>query len=692
MMCRAILAACAVCFAAPAAIAEPVTDRPAAWRAVIQDARIEQIDLTPDGRYVLSRDSKFGKVDALHLVDTKGPRVVMTTVMERCDSAALSPDGRTIALSVSTQLIFIDTSTGEKSVFLEDAQGEVAFSSDGSMLILFGRLPREEKNGKGSSRVAGGGVFQGFSGTLDLGIYDVVSRKRIATARTLAVIPRELVFSSGKAVAYGTGGFPMHRCARVFETHTILDPATRKSATVRGPLTPSSKSRDGRWKTDVAFRFEDPYTKPAVIDRKQEKKTRTSRLLKSSVEPLRISACGTYRGKSFHRLGDRSFAARRWFDDPGQWLDAVFTITKDGLIEVSPFVEPPHPSTCCNRSVRAVCSGKDGLLFIRDADTGEVILEFPGDFRKHGMRYWVRPEGLVVKGVEQLSFHDLERKGCVWTRKTPWQFTVLPGAIVTVDRVKGDTENTGAAIEVWKIETGEKIGSTFFVDDPPICLGLDLEEGSLAVANSQEAGVFRGQLTLLSLESGEELWKTVFRDKWYPMCLHSAGEGRWLVSGHSETLLIRPEGELANSFPLPGERETRIGPLPSRGGDLFLFESDRRFAVIDLRSGEVLSSEAYGGCGAFLGMGGQVLLRPTGHLADVELIELASLETLCTIHPLPGRDTFEWIVTTPDGRWDSSPDAARHLSVFRGLEEADEEARRSLRVEGLLGEILMSIS
>jgi len=661
----------------------------APWRAVVQDAGFDLVDVTPDGRHVLSRDSKYGDSVALHLIDTTGPRVVQTIVMERFDFAALSPDGRTIAVSARSRIFIFDSATGRKSVLLENAQGALAFSSDGSRLALLGWLPPDRNTGKGNVRFPGWGAPRG---SLDLGIFDVGGKRLKARVPTLGVIPKIVVFSGRKAIGFGTGGFPMNRAPRVFDTHTILDPDSGKSKSVRGPMTSFGKkltgpSRDAGKGEDI----QDPYTIPAEIRREQERREQAARLLEGRLEVLKRSRCRTYRGKSFLGLDGRSFMARRWFDEPGGWRDAVFTISDDYLFEVTPLDSAQAPVLCDGRLVTMNSPSKNDLLVVTDCRTGDVLLEIPGDFPDPRTICHPLPDGLLVQNEDKLIRYDLDRRESVWEKETPDRLRLLPGAVVVLNQQKRqDGARPAVFIEAWDTATGKRIGRTLEREGWPHCLGLDLEEDALAILEIRADGRFRQHLMFHSLASGEVIREAVFPEKWLPMSVHSIGNGEWIVSSHFETRLILSTGETGGVFPLEGDRDTTVVPLPGSGGDLFLFESGSCFAIIDRASRKVRLKRSHGGCSAHPAFRGKVLMRPTGLLAEVELIDLSSMNTVCTVHPVPGEGEFGWIVTTPDGFWDASADAARFVEVFRGMEEASDDDRLSRRVEGLLGRRLKS--
>jgi hypothetical protein len=81
--------------------------------------------------------------------------------------------------------------------------------------------------------------------------------------------------------------------------------------------------------------------------------------------------------------------------------------------------------------------------------------------------------------------------------------------------------------------------------------------------------------------------------------------------------------------------------------------------------------------------GGRAMLRPTGWVPTLELVDLRDARVLLTIHNVPIGKDLGFIAFTPDGWWDATPGAERHVAVFdKGARVSDEarDARRNAKI------------
>ncbi len=180
----------------------------------------------------------------------------------------------------------------------------------------------------------------------------------------------------------------------------------------------------------------------------------------------------------------------------------------------------------------------------------------------------------------------------------------------------------------------------------------------------------------------------------YAKEIANAGGDEWLVKtsdGLRHVTVMSGDGQYYEPFEHTKRwRNIRVRPLAPQERLWVLVGSRDYEGIFDLAANTVVKRWVSGGR-SIVAFGGRLLVRPAAYRSDVDFVDIETMETLFTLHPLPGAEGAGWVAATPDGFWDASPGAEKYVMVFRGLEPAGEEAARGRRRDGLVGRMLTAL-
>jgi hypothetical protein len=423
---------------------------------------------------------------------------------------------------------------------------------------------------------------------------------------------------------------------------------------------------------------------------------------------------------------------------------AVISVTESGAVSSTPSQSQNDLDQLLvshGRLVTVVRAAAQQGPVLRDAESGGTILEAPGGA---GFSWITGPdaEGVRLRRLESSDARSSEAPGMITAE---WALVPADGGLVFLDTADGhvlgcadaakdsrrDVVGAGRSrggeaaeegfpylsvaadhkrVALARLVTGDnfkidvleapgagRITSLELADArvyPPPHFALDLNGRRMAASfeiTTSTIYVHDCVARIYAVPSGELVREVIIHGQFAPPPVVSLGGCRWLLPTGEPMRVLHEDGIWGRPIPgTEGWTPAAARPLPVEGRDWVLVWNDRHQAVIDLARNALIDEWFSQGPDA-VAFDGRVLVRSSGYLNDADFLDLKTLEPLFTLHPVPMADEYGWIATTPDGCWDSSAGAEKHLAVFRGYTAAGEKESLARRRPGLVGQRLAAV-
>jgi WD40 repeat protein len=343
---------------------------------------------------------------------------------------------------------------------------------------------------------------------------------------------------------------------------------------------------------------------------------------------------------------------------------------------------------------------EDGQTLLAGYAWGAAVWDLGQAKRLHVLRHQGNVEAAALSGDGKLVLTCADRKATLWDAATGNKLRDLAGHTDSVRGVALDAKGTRALTAsqdqtaiLWDTATGKKI-QTFKSGD--ILLRVALHDDVTVLTGS-----LRGQAALWGINSGRALKGFGHKeaitglaegfDKRIPFVI-SAG-------GKSAVMWSKIDGKVIRTFKHEGDvkclclsADLKHLATGSDWGIANLWKIDTGKPI----SGKPIQTFVHGQRGPGDNVTG-VALSPNGkHLwtstggGSVRLWDVKNGQELCRLYSGAG-DSAHWLVTTPDGHFDGSPDAWKHVTYRVAGTAAvfdDDATRRTFHRPGLLARIL----
>ncbi|HYT93442.1 MAG TPA: hypothetical protein VEL76_32290 [Gemmataceae bacterium] len=687
-----------VCLVTPAAAAD--------YRVVVQEihaGRWERSQVTPDRKlaWIIS-----GVNDHLLQVLDPARAVVLRQfyLPERIEFATVDAASRKVVVSTRSAIYLGRLTDDALEEILPGVDGAVLLDDARGLLAVLGRVPDPKR--KETPRYS-------FRDERTLGVYDLKKKAWRHIQRTPIVAPYlgdayryqggpALLFHEGAVLAGGVGGSLGSMIPITFSVDVHLDLASGKAKITTGPSSrfgtgidikppklkdagPPAAVPEGY--EGVDFKNDPKYVYPAPLVKAHEAAAAAVKKLRAEEIDKRLQLGDSVRDAlpmPFAVQDDRvQLAMRRYLRIDGGFgsHSAVLTLPRDGKIAVG-----PSHNTSNNPF------GRGNTLYSRlsypgvelnDLITGQpllpkALLEAKGDKDCH----FLEGAGTLVHHQGHLAFYKPGRDKPEWTRKTASRDLV--DTQMDLERKTVALLRGGEPIlaECLRLADGEVVGT---VPRPK-----DVTDNYMSMALSQDGRrlgvVHRSALLVFDAVTGKPLEKHAILHDSYGRGLQS-WSGGWFVSGESSSQLFDDRVKKWTT-PIPFTSSIKLQEIETpRGKRLLLQNYNGQCCLADPASGAVLSrwiAAEYGQHRAPLWnavfAGGKAMVRPTGWIPALEVVDLRDNRVALTLHSVPGGKHLGFIAYTADGWWDCTPGAERHVAVFHKgvqLEDAARNERRS---------------
>jgi hypothetical protein len=704
-MLRCVLSLCVVvCLSAAA---------PAQHRVVVQEvqaARNPRLQVTPDGKLVWLVGGVNDHI--LQVLDPGAGAVLRQFYLpDRIEFAWVDSASRTLAVSTRSAIHLGRLTDDALEVILPGIHGAVLLDDGAHLLAVLGNVPGPKRKDVRRSSLRD---------ERTLGIYDLAKKTWRHTQRTPIVLPSldghdnrgpsALLFHEGAILAGGVGGSVGSMIPVTFEVDVRLDLKTGKARITTGPA-----SRFGKLIEDKLPKPKDGGTPPPEgyegVDFKRDPKYAYPALLTKAHAAAAAAVRKLQEEKALERFrladptpdaapmpfavdeGRVQMAVRRYLRVAGGFGShtAILSLTRDGKLAFGPTRETSNnPFGRGNLHVYRIQSTHTQL---NDLITGKPLLP-AAVIKAEGDRdaYFLDGIGTLVQDKERLAFYKPGRDKPEWTRKGSrrrWVDVQLDDAKKALALGYGEEP---ILAEILRLTDGEVLGT---VPRPK-----DMTDNYMSMALSRDGkrlGVMKRQeLRIFDTLTGKQLESHLAPEETYGRALQS-WSGGWLVSSETRSQVFDDRAKKWTTL-IPFRSVGQLQEVETPKGKRFILQNYYgECCLADPAAGTVLSrwmAAEYGSVGPrwnAVFAGGKALLRPTGWTAALEVVDLRDARVMLTIHNVPVGKSLGFIAFTPDGWWDASPGAERHVAVFEKGVDVGEEARNKRRNAKLIQERLAGL-
>jgi hypothetical protein len=649
------------------------------WRVVVQDSTLRWLSSNTPGSLLAATAGASGNI--LHLVDARGPRILLTWPFPyRILSVAVSGGGDLAFVSTSRSISRVSIEDGSVAEILPDVSGTLAIDDRLKLLGILGRFPRDDPDPPTL-----GSPVRPFS-PLTLGVYDLATRRWRRRVATPIEEIGSLGFDGDQLVAYGEGGDVHSRGRnRTFPCVVRLDVRTGEVATEKGEIRRVGDALPAQPSIPEAL----ARSRAAFLEAVRKVDPAAARMggLTSRLPPTAF--WGDH--DSPHLAGLDSAREVRFVVRRSE-MAAVVSIGRDGDIEIGPMSRiDSNPER--NLGGRLIATGYGSPVSITDLLTGVSLGHLPQslpalDPWPHAIEggYLVYREGrlsLFKPGLAEPvlfrepaddRFDDLKSSRLRSTPGVDLLGVVMPG---------------GRSMAVYRPSAGEEIGSVPCPEATPIGynwpVGFNGTGTMLAVRLTSSPQVCLYEVSAAGLAAERPPIPS------FGFYLYLPLEKGWLATGGNSCRILDADGQYGREFPVGDVRRARTFRSP--WGDRILLETgmvEGTSHLYDMATGRALGR--WPSAGSLPAFEGRLLVRSLQWAGAIELVSPKNLETVATIHPVVVGRGLGWVAFTPDGYWDASPGAEGFAEVFRGTELADSQARSTRHDRAKIRERLSSTS
>lgn len=656
----------------------------AAPRVIVQDA--------PDTYpyyYRLSHDgSHLAYVAGVwqHLfvvVDLKNECVLhQIYVPEEIVSYDFAADHKGLAFVTRTGVHWLDVDTGDLQLVAPGNYSRVAVGPGANLIGVLGQL--------------GDPGIRSFGTPQSLGVLDRTAKTWKFKVSTPIVtegrLASTLAFHGGEFLARGTGGDPSPMLPSLFPCDVRLDLKTGHAVITTGPMTGrfGSKLAEGKiippplpkdLPEGVKIIFTEKYVLPKVLKQADEKaamalKEREFDKVLQKVSPTTRTSYN-YQPMMNRLQGDDLQLALLLHLNKKHFRSqiALLNLNRNGKITLGPTKEY-----------------KEGRLGLKDLhyvrsweedfsvwDLNKENLLFQLDINSKRQRYFhFFEDGTLLIDGGYIAFYPVGEK------KPAWHFAdsgswhgLLRSADEEIVAVTG-SGGSGRAVLLRRKDGKLLAKIPHFVSS-----GLAIPQ-ALSPDAKQHALINDSTLHIFDAATGKAIVKHDIKGKAsYPRVF--AWSGGWFIGGYDHALTFHPKTGWGKPFPIREVMHVQEVPA-AKGKRLILQDGRGRCSLVDPESNTILT-EWIAGFGASSDappyntlLPGGVVLRSLGMRGEVDLLDADTAQVLACIHTVPAaKDTIGFILHTPDGLWDATPGAERHVMLFdngRVLNEEERNARR----------------
>ena len=595
---------------------------------------------------------------------------------ERIVGAAIAPSRKWYLVSGESNLYQVDAATGHYRILLENSAGQVAISNDEATIAILGRFDMANHT-RTSFR----------TDAIKLGVYRIAEKKWLAQHPTPIMIGEQVYFDKSTVVGVGVGGRVYNRAASSFPCHTTIDLKSLQLHTVSGRETRAGRPVD------------DDYEPPALAALNRAKLALCRQLIPTAVNNLepanRSGLTGTFLPLP---TSDNSatLLISRYGDD--RWRQAVFKISRSGQINVVPRQGFAKNSVQLGNRIFAreyqdkenetftdLLTGKESLHpRIDDSSSSPIkkrILTRAGCLDFHEGNLEMLELGGKIRWV-RAEFDSYKRLGLFSVSPTGQRlaFTENELDIQILDSRNGNT--------LAEIARPKNNGSSEYRYTRSLCFNHD--ETQLAV-------LFDKEICLYEISSRKILHRITCKKKDYiQKIFHVAGN--WFLSGYGCSRFWVPGEQPGEPILFPDVTHVQSFQTGSQT-KLILQNAYTGAALLDIDSLELEAKFAIGYEGPHAydpaplpnltaAFDDQVLIVPTGRVAQFKLFRSQDLSIIATVHPIQVNEELGWIVYSDDGWWDASPGAEKFVRLLRGTQSLREYEVTARRKKGLLESLL----
>ncbi len=669
-------------------MADDGNPNPVVPRVVVQDTRLGYLDASPDGRILVGHGEARGSRHIFHAIDIKTRKtVLMLHLPQRITDVAVAPQNGWFAVAAEKTIYRVDILAGDYEVLLEDVTGQVALNAAGDRLAVLGAIDFEGPIGHLALRGEG----------TELGIYDLEKKKWLAKCKTPILIDQDVWFEEDQVVAYGRGGRIFNRRASSFRCDVRLSPTGDEPILNAGRET---------------FRGDpvgDGYVATAGLAGRKETHEAAKELLKSlreTLSPDRIRNPGLIFPPVPNDAAERTRPTSPNRQRPGGLLN----IGRDGAIStISTNLGGSRGVHLMDGRLVQIAyqDNRYDVFAVSDLWSGESVLAFP--YQPHFYKistgeYWLLPlsNGLLVHQPSKLAFYRPSKPAAVWEK--PFDLHVARPYPCNASR-------NGAFI-FWGGRDKGPLATILSATTGKAVCEIDRESGQSGYAiagglnddGSEVALIVNNRLQINSVLSGKKIHDEELPSPSEAFFRYVAASGdKWIIGSESAgSRILDLDKETTVSFSLP--EAFRASPIQALGRECLLIETQLgKGGIVDVETGDV-HAEWYVGTNHEGGsrpegpprvataFNGKLLVRRKGQGAEMELIDLRTLDTVATVYFVPVESEVGWIAATPDGFWDASPGAERFVEIYSGHRNLAGEKRARRKPQRIKDRIASVIS
>ncbi len=568
----------------------------------------------------------------------------------------------------------------------------VAVNDDGTYLALLGMEVDDEPR-----RKAVGENLPGMPITFGtkFAVYDLAKKKVVAEAVTSITRNHAVRFHGRKAIGYGGGGVWHIVRDTSFTCEIWLDIDSGKATFAQGPG-PEGWQK-GRPKSSAI---------PEVIAEHQksfeEERIRFEDILKQRP----FSSGYGFVGRVALMAAKNELQAAVPVDTATGRM-SVLSIRADGSISMAePGASYSAPWPCGERLVTSQHLEVEGdrQLAVFDMRNGEQLWVTPKRKALNYPYYWTKflRSGFFYSIPGRMSFYTEGNPEPVWERddlfKSEFQ-QPRPGVRESPDgRLLAITGTDSHKVEIIEAHSGKTVSSLQLPNIPDGPAERGLQSIAFDTAGNQLAGVSGGRFWFFNVQAGQLVREGEFPQSKRFMGRIMALRDGWIVSKRSGTYVLGPDGEWSSEIAVKDVCRADAAQIAGKPGAL-LQTYEGEGALVDTSSGKVL--ETWVGLyntgntngleqppHSILAFKNRILVRMIAPQGILDLVELETMRTLCTVYPVESQGKRGWIVHTPDGWWDASPEAEEKVIGYEGLRRMDAKALEKRRAPEKIREII----
>lgn len=700
------------------------------WAAVAQaQPRVVVQEVHAGNRYSLQAtpDAKLawllGGVND-HILQVIEPATALVVrqfyLPDRVEFASVDAVSGTVVASTRKSIYLGKLTDDTLAEVLPGVSGAVLLDDGAKLLAVLGSVPDPKR--KDARRFS-------FLDERTLGVYDLAKKAWRHIQRTPIVSPSlqahrheghegraALLFHEQTLRAGGVGGSLGSMIPLTFAADVQLDLKTGKAKITTGPSTRFGKeveiklpqlkepgSRPPEGYEGVEFKHDPKYAYPVSLLEAHEaalvaiKKLRDDKI----VERLQLGAPIRDAGPmpfAVHDDGVR-IALRRYLRVAGAFGShtSVLSLTRDGKLELGPTrVTSNNPFGRGNMlSYRIHYTGAE----LNDLITGQPLLPAKVLAAKGDKdAFFLQEAGTLVDHAEGWSLYKPGRDAPEWTYKGPrhkWVEAQMDEEHKTVALICGEEP---ILAECLSLADGAVIGR--------VPRAKDITDNYMSMALSRDGkrlGVMKSglrkdnELRVFDVAAGKMLEAHALPDEAYFRGVQN-WSGGWLVSSEERSRLFDDRAKKFTTV-IPFHSVIKLHEVETPKGKRFILQSSNgQCCLVDPATGGIVSqwvAAEYGQYRAPLWnavfAGGKALLRPAGWTAALEVVNLRDSSVVLTIHNVPTDMGLGFIAFTPDGLWDATPGAERHVAVLHKGMRIDEKARDKRRNAKVIQERLAAL-